>query len=268
MDEVSLSFLGKTYKLTKGPNNTFKFKGSNLGNWTSYGEQLLEVTFKKGDVEVTIPLMNIIVLIDPSGFVFEGSMDNKLEGVQAIVETQNKEGNWIQWDAAKFGQINPQVTDNEGRYGWDVITGLWRVIFTKDGYETYVSRIMDVPPPETELNIPMVKIGDPAIVTTEVTEKNLAIVFDRYMDTSKKSANIHLFEVKEDGNVQVDGTVVTNDKAGYKSIDTPADKSTGFKGKDSKKQDGFFQIDDSKTVSDSLTFKPTNVLKRKRKCPG
>lgn len=261
VDSAALSFLGKTYEMTKGSDNAFTFDGTKLGNWTSYGEQLLEVTFKKGDVEVTLPLMNIIVLIDPSGYVFEGSMANKLEGVQAIVETRASEKDpWVQWDAAKFGQVNPQVTDAEGRYGWDVIEGEWRVIFSKEGYEPYISRSMSVPPAETELNVPMVKSGDPAVTTSTVDEDHLTVAFDRYMNVS--SAAIKLYEVTEDGNVEVDGTVNANNAlTGYKSIPTPAEKVIGFAGKDSKGQDGFFAADDSKQVATSFTFEPASSLK-------
>lgn len=258
VDSASISFLGKSYELVKGADNTFTFDGQKLGKWTSYGEQLLEITFVKGDVEVTVPLMNIIVLIDPSGYVFEGSMDNKLEGVRAVVETKIGE-DWVQWDAAKFGQINPQITDEEGRYGWDVIAGQWRVIFTKDGYEPYISRIMNVPPPETELNIPMVRNTDPAIVTSEVTEKDLTVEFDRLMNVANKSTFIQLFEVGSD--TPIEGTVETTDKAGYKSISTPTDKTVGHIGKDSRDEDGFFAEDESKKLSTTFKFVPKTILK-------
>lgn len=261
VDSATLSFLGKTYEMKKGSDNSFTFDGTKLGNWTSYGEQLLEVTFKKGDVVVTLPLMNIIVLIDPSGYVFEGSMDNKLEGVQAIVETRESENHpWVQWNAAKFGQVNPQVTDTEGRYGWDVIEGEWRVIFSKEGYEPYISRVMSVPPAETELNVPMVKSGEPAVTTATVNEDDLTIVFDRYMNVS--SAAIKLYEVKENGNMEVTGTLKANNVlTGYQSIPTPAEKQIGFAGQDSKGQDGFFTADNSKEVAKSFTFEPSSRLK-------
>ena len=242
VDSAKITFLGKSYDLAKGKDHTFTFDGSKLGRWTSYGEQLLELTYTKGDVEVTMPLMNIIVLIDPSGFVFEGSMDAPLQGVQAVVETQDKDGEWVRWDAAKFGQINPQVTDEEGRYGWDVIAGKWRVIFTKDGYEPYISRVMDVPPPETELNVPMVRNADPAIHTTEVSEKDLTVEFDRLMNVADKATFIQLVEVGSDQPVA--GTVKTGDVSGYQSLtEVPADKSVGFVEKDSRGEVGFFEQD-------------------------
>ncbi|MDM5333122.1 carboxypeptidase regulatory-like domain-containing protein [Ureibacillus composti] len=255
VDSASLTFLGETYNMKKN-GDSFTFDG-NFGQWTSYGEQLLEVTFKKGDVEITLPLMNIIVLIDPSGYVFEGSTGNKLEGVQAIVEVKDGD-NWVKWDAEKFGQVNPQVTDKNGRYGWDVITGQWRVIFTKEGYEPYISRIMSVPPAETELNIPMVKIADPSLTTSTVSADNLTVTFDRYMDVV--SADIKVYEA--DGRTPVDGTVQAVDEAnGYKSIATPENKESGFAGKDSKGQDGFFAEDTAKKVAKSFKFNPSSSLK-------
>jgi len=260
IDSAKITFLGETYDLVKGKDNkTFTFDGSKLGRWTSYGEQLLELTFKKDEVEITMPLMNIIVLIDPSGFVFEGSMDTPLEGVQAIVETKI-ENEWVQWDAAKFGQINPQVTDEEGRYGWDVLTGLWRVIFTKDGYEPYISRVMDVPPPEIELNIPMVRNTDPAIRTTKVSEKELTVEFDRLMDVTDKATLVQLFE--EGSDTPLAGTVQTVDVTGYKSLkEVPLDKLMGFVEKDSRKEFGFFDTDSSKKFSKTINFVPADKLK-------
>ncbi|MGN7385469.1 carboxypeptidase regulatory-like domain-containing protein [Sporosarcina sp. SAFN-015] len=256
VDSAKITFLGKEYDLKKGQDNKFTFDGNRLGRWTSYGEQLLQVTFKKGDMEVTLPLMNIIVLIDPSGFVFEGSMENPLEGVQAVVETKVGD-NWVQWDAEKYGQVNPQVTDEAGRYGWDVITGEWRVIFTKDGYEPYISRVMNVPPPETELNIPMVRITDPAVTTATVSENDMTVKFDRFMKVGKQT--VQLFEAGSD--VPVEGMVQAQSLAGYKSISTPADKQAGFIGKDSKGEDGFFSVDSDTNVASTFTFIPAVALK-------
>ena len=45
----------------------------------------------------------------------------------------------VLWDAAKFDQVNPQLTDTEGNYGWDVPSGWWQVRVVKDGYVTTTS---------------------------------------------------------------------------------------------------------------------------------
>lgn len=62
--------------------------------------------------------------------------------------------NWVSWDAASTGQINPQSTDETGRYGWNVPQGWWRVKFQKaNEYSLTTSRAVYVPPAETELNL-------------------------------------------------------------------------------------------------------------------
>ncbi len=35
--------------------------------------------------------------------------------------------------------INPQRTDSDGRYGWDVSAGCWYIAVSAEGYETQVS---------------------------------------------------------------------------------------------------------------------------------
>ena len=41
----------------------------------------------------------------------------------------------ILWDAENYGQINPQITNEQGIFAWDVPQGQWVVKLTKDGYE-------------------------------------------------------------------------------------------------------------------------------------
>lgn len=243
VDEAAISFLGKEYPMKSIGNNKYEFDGRKLGAWSSYGEQLLELVFKKGDQTVRIPLMEIIVLIDPSGYVFEGSMSNKLEGVTAVVQ-EKKDDKWETWDAEKFGQINPQVTDTEGRYGWDVIQGDWRVIFTKENYDTYTSRIVKVPPPETQLNVALVRSTVPtaSIATTDLKVNSpLTITFDRLMQITPANAANYI-EVKDNEGNKVTGTFTMNNINGY------------------KEQDGYFEEDPSKKLAQEVTFTPANNL--------
>jgi uncharacterized repeat protein (TIGR01451 family) len=262
IDEVSISFLDKTYKLETTDKKTFTFNGHRLGDWSSYGEQLLEVTFKKGDITITLPLMEIIVLIDPSGFVFEGSMDNKLEGVTAVVQEQQADSTWKQWEAKKFGQINPQVTDAKGHYGWDVIAGNWRVLFSKDGYDAYTSRIVVVPPPETQLNVPMVRSTAPVIESISVTNNatnvsttpSIEIIFDRPMDKVSVESFIKLQSNGEI--VELDSFVFEKIYNGYKVDESKAQSGL----LDSKGQSGWFVEDDTKKLVKKVTITPKTAL--------
>ncbi|MFC4386672.1 carboxypeptidase regulatory-like domain-containing protein, partial [Gracilibacillus marinus] len=242
-----ISFLGEEYDFhQKEGSNTYQLRIP--GNWSSYGEQLMELVYEVDGQDVRMPIMQVIVLIDPSGYVFEGSMDNRLEGAKAIVEqlqANNEREFWRMWDAENYGQINPQITDEDGRYGWDVIQGDWRVIFSKEGYETYTSRIVSVPPQETELNVPLVRTSNP-VVQSIVPENNkkkietdasVSITFDRLMNESNMEEEI---TVLQNGEI-VEGIFTFESYNGYKEVDG---------------QSGYFEEDPSKKLSQKVIFTP------------
>jgi uncharacterized repeat protein (TIGR01451 family) len=251
IDSASITFLGETYDMKTQNKKTFTFDGRRLGDWSSYGEQLLELTYTKGDVTITLPIMEIIVLIDPSGYVFEGSMDAPLAGVTAVVE-QLVNGEWVRWNADFFGQINPQMTDENGRYGWDVIQGDWRVIFTKEGYEPYISRIVSVPPPETQLNVPLVRKADPIVESISPNGQNgidvstnLTVAFDRLMSTVDKENLVKLYKINGQERTEVQGAVIVNEVNGYKETAGAA---------------GFFEEDATTKLAKTFTFDPAATL--------
>ncbi|OOE01310.1 alpha-amylase/pullulanase [Anoxybacillus kestanbolensis] len=266
VDEAWIEFLGEQYKMEKeSDGKTFTFDGSKLGAWSSYGEQMLQLIFKVKGQEIHLPLMQIIVLIDPSGYVFEGSMDNRLEGVTA--EVQQLQGDeWVKWNAEFYGQVNPQVTDENGRYGWDVISGKWRVVFSKEGYETYISRIVDVPPAETQLNVPLVRQSNPRVETATPatnaenvdTNTSIQVTFDRLMDKASIEQYVSVYEVKNGQKTKVSGTF-TYDRIfnGYKSDESKKDDSL----LDGKGESGWFIEDGTKKLVQSFTFKPNAPLK-------
>lgn len=266
VDEAWIEFLGEQYKMEKeSDGKTFTFDGSKLGPWSSYGEQMLQLIFKVKGKEIRLPLMQIIVLIDPSGYVFEGSMDNRLEGVTA--EVQQLQGDeWVKWNAEFYGQVNPQVTDENGRYGWDVISGKWRVVFSKEGYETYISRIVDVPPAETQLNVPLVRQGNPRVETATPatnaenvdTNTSIQVTFDRLMDKASIEQYVSVYEVKNGQKTKVSGTF-TYERIfnGYKSDESKKDDSL----LDGKGESGWFIEDGTKKLVQSFTFKPNAPLK-------
>jgi uncharacterized repeat protein (TIGR01451 family) len=264
VDEAYITFLGERHDLTKGSDDV-TFTGGVPYGWSSYGEQLLEITFVKGDVEITLPLMEVIVLIDPSGYVFEGSMDNRLEGVTAVVEELMEETDtWSRWDAEFFGQVNPQTTDEDGRYGWDVIEGNWRVIFSKEGYEAYDSRIVVVPPAETQLNVPLVATTapevvsiDPADVSTNVeTNASIKITFNRPMNEAEMNEHIKVYSVINGVEEAIIGSLELQGMTGYKEDISKG----GGELADSNGETGWFIEDPSKQLSKEVVFNPEQAL--------
>ncbi|TYP77510.1 S-layer homology domain-containing protein [Paenibacillus methanolicus] len=97
-----------------------------------------------------------IWIFDPSGYVYEGMPSNRVQGVTAtLLYKDPATGEWGPWNADWYGQANPQVTDKEGKYGWDVPEGWWQVVYEKKGYELARSEELKVLPPHFDVNIPI-----------------------------------------------------------------------------------------------------------------
>ena len=135
------------------------------------------------------PIPPVQPILDPSGFVYEGVLSNRLEGVTATVfykaQTEDMYGDIQEtvekWNAEDYGQVNPQITDQEGKYAWDVPQGQWQVKFEKEGYETAYSEWLPVPPPQLDINIAMKQNVQPTVKTARAYEEAVEIEFDKYM---------------------------------------------------------------------------------------
>lgn len=157
--------------------------------------------------------------LDPSGFVYEGVESNRLEGATTTVfyKTTVKnifgedEDKVTMWDAENYDQVNPQVTDENGEYGWMVPTGLWQVKYEKEGYQTEYSDWLPVPPPQLDVNQGMKQLSRPVVNDVKATQTGVQVSFDKYMLASTlTNSNI---VVTKDGNVMA-GTVELIDAEG------------------------------------------------------
>lgn len=256
VSNVKISFIGKEYNLTLKDGY---YTGQVPYGWRGFGEHVIELHFTFNGEVYTLPIMEVLVLIDPSGYVFEGARENRLEGVTSIIEqyvddTNNdiRDGKWLQWDAARFGQINPQLTDKEGKYGWDVPQGEWRVIFTKDGYEKVVSETVNVPPPETQLNVGLFSLAKPEVkqvtpsdaATNIAVSTNINIEFSQLMDESTVSADSIILTNKATEEVVAGGTIEGKD--GYAGYSTSSSSNPGGP--------------TGKTLSKTFTYTPSAAL--------
>lgn len=141
-------------------------------------------------------------IMDPSGFVYEAVEDNRIQGVTATALYLPKEEaadaaaakaseQWQVWDAGWYLQQNPQSTDADGRYAWDVPEGWWMVQFVKDGYLTAYSDALPVPPPQVDINVPMAALKTPAVEMTVWGSggRYVDIYFNKYMDSNAFGAS-------------------------------------------------------------------------------
>lgn len=138
----------------------------------------------KEDEEPQKKLADPVWIWDPSGYVYEAVTGNRIEGVKATLlqEDPAHPGEWRQWDADWYGQTNPLVSDESGRYGWDVPEGKWRVLFSKDGYLPAQSEDLTVLPPHFDVNVALVSL-EPAVPAAgqAVAGKAIGLTFSKYM---------------------------------------------------------------------------------------
>lgn len=141
------------------------------------------------DPDPNYPTPPLSPSIDPSGFVYEAVVSNRLEGVTAtalykeLVEDMYGDihENVVVWNAEEYAQKNPLFTDENGMYAWDVPQGMWQVKFEKEGYETTFSEWLPVPPPQLDVNIGMKQMRQPEVAVVHAYADAVTIDFDKYM---------------------------------------------------------------------------------------
>lgn len=132
------------------------------------GDLHLAVTTPEGETPVRV---GEIVLVDPSGTVYDSRLYTKLrragESVEAArcgsalsgatVTLQRRENGRFQRVSPSSGDImpsvNPQKTDADGSYRWDFAAGEYRVRVAKRGYHPAISESVSVPPPVLDLHV-------------------------------------------------------------------------------------------------------------------
>ena len=129
-------------------------------------------------------------LIDPSGYVYEAVLSNRLEGVTTTCY-QQENGEAVVWNAEDYSQKNPLKTDEVGFYRWDVPQGMWQVKYEKEGYETAYSEWLPVPPPQLDVNVGMKQSTPSSVTQMRGVVSGITIDFSKYMlPTTLNETNI------------------------------------------------------------------------------
>ena len=154
-------------------------------------------------------------IIDPSGTVYEFLPSNPVEGVTAEIYYQDADGNAVLWNAADYDQVNPQLTDRDGWYAWDVPEGLWQVRLTKEGYTDAESDWLPVLPVQVGIDLNMTSELPAKFAGAVLTEDGtgIEVKFSKHMQDSTVTAEslslrdkdseiipCSIQPVKEDGN--------------------------------------------------------------------
>ena len=176
--------------------------------------------------EFTWPFPALWFVRDPAGYVYEAVNSNRVEGVTTTCYyKETKEDMFgdfydeaVLWDAETYAQENPLFTDAEGRYQWDVPTGLWQVKYEKQGYETTYSDWLPVPPPQLEVNVGITQMKQPNVAKVKAYEDGIDITFDKYMRPNTLKAE-NIFVTK--GGQSISGKIeLLNAESGYQTPDS------------------------------------------------
>ena len=118
-----------------------------------------QVGWKTGAYEALSSAHTFMPIMDPSGVVYSGSLDTPVAGATV---TLLYGGNGINpgtasvFDMEPFDQVNPQITDALGNYGWNVPEGWWKIraTYVQNG-KTYTveSQWLHVQPVQTGVNL-------------------------------------------------------------------------------------------------------------------
>lgn len=159
----------------------------------------------------------IIPLIDPSGYVYEAVASNRVKDAMASIYFKDiyediygdEHERVTLWDAEKYGYVNPQLTDEEGKYGWDVPAGQWQVRVIKDGYVMTQSEWLPVPPPQLDVNLELQQPTAPVVERVTASENGVELRFDKYMKPAHLT-NENIF-LTRNGKI-LDGTIRLTDE--------------------------------------------------------
>ncbi|MFZ5354581.1 MAG: IPT/TIG domain-containing protein [Bacillota bacterium] len=93
---------------------------------------------------------------------------------------------WKIWDAASYGQLNPQKTDAQGQYAWNVPEGDYLVVYQLDGYKQAKYHVGTVPPPCFDVNMGLIAEKGAFVegVTADTGGAFIEISFDQYVQAS------------------------------------------------------------------------------------
>lgn len=122
-----------------------------------------------------------MIIIDPSGYIYEGVPSNRLSNVETSIYYKGRNGEAVKWNAAEADQKNPIFTDKRGSFEWAVPAGKWQVKAEKEGYETYYTKWMPVPPAQMDVNFSMMSTAEPEIKQIVSYPDGIEIQFNKYM---------------------------------------------------------------------------------------
>jgi plastocyanin len=139
----------------------------------------MTLTVTCGDSAITVS--STLNLIDPEGVVYD-AVSGQLLGNATVTALEGQttganstDATFAQWNAADFGQVNPQSTAADGHFSFLTPAGLYRLEAGHSGYQPYRSTDINVVSDPVQYNVPLTPlISDPAKYTVQVSEEGFS----------------------------------------------------------------------------------------------
>jgi len=91
--------------------------------------------------------VRLITVVDPEGYIYrlQGGEETRIRGAQAIIYQLNEAKNEYElWPGQAYGQVNPQTTDETGKYSFLVPEGKYYLTVEAEGYKSYEGKPFEV----------------------------------------------------------------------------------------------------------------------------
>jgi hypothetical protein len=155
-----------------------------------------------------------IVLIDPSGYIYhEGKGEDwRLPGATVVLQYFDPElESWVTMTNEAYPgmlspTVNPQITGEDGRYAWDVAEGKYRVLVSRPGFESTISREVTVPPIVLDLHVGLTPTDavSPTITNSGVqNDQSYSDAVTIEFSAEDDEAGIRSVSYRADGNEEV-----------------------------------------------------------------
>jgi YVTN family beta-propeller protein len=104
------------------------------------------------------------IYIDPAGYIYDIDTGERISGASVWLQRPDGAGGWENVPTGESIPVaqpdeNPQLTDENGMYQWDVLEGSYRVYVEAPGYEPANSIVVSIPPPVFDLHVGLVHIN-------------------------------------------------------------------------------------------------------------
>jgi len=122
-----------------------------------------ETKYDDNEAHAQTRVISGVVYTDPGGYIYDVDTWERIANASVWLQASDGIGGWENVSTGESvpvaqPDVNPQVTDEDGVYQWDVLNGSYRVHVEAPGYEPANSIVVSVPPPVTDLHVGLVRI--------------------------------------------------------------------------------------------------------------